>query len=1158
VASGARRLFLTPLPSPLSQSVSPTAISTNQSTRTPAYFRTIANLGVQAAAALDHAHQLGVVHRDIKPANLMVDVRGNLWITDFGLAHCQSQAGLTMSGDLVGTLRYMSPEQALARVQVDQRTDIYSLGATLYELLTLEPALEGRDRQELLRQIAFEEPRPPRQRNKAIPQELETIVLKALEKNPSERYASAREVADDLERYLKDEPIRARRPTLVHKVKKWARRHPGVVRTALFSAAVLLITITTIAALANWRLSEEQQATRNQLLLTQTAEKEGRHRLYRSLVDQARASRLSRRIGQRFKTLEVLAEAGKMAGELNLPDQEMEKEILELRNNAIACLAVADVRVAREWPGWRTDDQVADFDGTLEHYAVTNRQGDCSIRRSADGTEIASLPGIDLRGSLSTATPKFSRDGGYVAVWYDPSRRLRMWKLGGAKPLLLVDEPSEVSTWNFSPSSHLFAFGVAGGSIQLMELPSGRLRPRLQAGPLPHDLAFHPTRPQFAVASNGMTIRICDLDSGKVLTELPQPAGVEGQIDWHPQGNILAVGGRDHSIYLWDVAARKQIVRLEGHKNAGLRFAFSHAGDVLASTCWDGMLRLWDPRTGQELFKTEANVLSQLRFSPDDRLVAAGVSDNKVQLWEVAAACYRTSVRDPVLGRGDYGNCATCPKSGRLAVEMTGGVGLWDLASGNQLTFLPLGRTFAVLFEPSGALLTNSPAGLVRWPIERETRGEGRELSKRPSSLGTRPSTLTIGPPQKLLLPGSVNNIASSRDGRVLASAQGWGGLVWNQDLPGPPIRLSPHEDARMISVSPPDGRWVATGSHWGTKVKIWDARTGGEPVHELPVETGSQVLFSPNGRWLATTGGGCRLWAVASWQEGPSIGDKGFPAFSPDGKLLAVETGSAVVRLLNPDTGRQYARLEDPNHDRASTLAFSPDGSQLVATNDHHSIHVWDLRKIRQQLATMDLDWDPPAYPAADIHERQPLRIQVDLGDLTRPAPDQLEITRQLIEDKRRALKASPNSALAYNNLAWIYLTVPEAMRDWKAALPLAEKAVQLDPQSMYRNTLGLAYYRAGRYPEAVKVLEANLKDQADWALTYDLYFLAMSRQQLGDGARAKQLWDLAVRWSASHQESLAPFVVELAAIHAEAEAVLGLRQPAGPKDQEPAPGKK
>src|SRR5262249_30854920 len=161
-------------------------------------------------------------------ANLLVEGRGNLWVTDFGLAHCQSQAGLTMSGDLVGTLRYMSPEQALGkRALVDHRTDVYSLGATLYELLTLEPAFGGRDRKELLQEIAFEEPRRPRRMKKAIPAELETIVLKGMEKNPADRYATAQELADDLRRFLEDKPIRARRAGLLLKSRKWGRRHPA-------------------------------------------------------------------------------------------------------------------------------------------------------------------------------------------------------------------------------------------------------------------------------------------------------------------------------------------------------------------------------------------------------------------------------------------------------------------------------------------------------------------------------------------------------------------------------------------------------------------------------------------------------------------------------------------------------------------------------------------------------------------------------------------------------------------------------------------------------------------------------------------------------------------------------------------------------------------
>jgi serine/threonine protein kinase/Tfp pilus assembly protein PilF len=234
-------------------------ISTERSSRSPAFFRTAASLAIQAAEALEHAHQLGVIHRDIKPANMLVDVRGNLWITDFGLAHCQSQAGLTMTGDLVGTLRYMSPEQALAkRVTIDHRTDIYSLGATLYELLTLEPAFHGSDRQELLRQIAFEEPPPLRRLNLAMPRELETIVLKALEKNPAERYAAAQDMADDLRRYLEDKPIRARRPTLLFRARKWTRRHRGGVAATVVST-MLALAVGLVLMAWQWRVAEDRR-----------------------------------------------------------------------------------------------------------------------------------------------------------------------------------------------------------------------------------------------------------------------------------------------------------------------------------------------------------------------------------------------------------------------------------------------------------------------------------------------------------------------------------------------------------------------------------------------------------------------------------------------------------------------------------------------------------------------------------------------------------------------------------------------------------------------------------------------------------------------------------------------------------------------------------
>jgi serine/threonine protein kinase len=231
------------------------------STRNREFCRTIARLGIQAADALEHAHALGVIHRDIKPANLLIDGTGELWVTDFGLARFLDDSGMTRTGDLLGTLAYMSPEQALGRRDVDHRSDIYSLGATLYELLTLQPAFEGRGRQELLHKIAHDEPVRLRKLNPSVPRDLETVVLKAMEKEPAARYATAKDLSDDLRRFLDDQPIQARRPNFVEKLAKWTRRH----RPAVVTAAVLLLLALAVSTGLMWQQERQTEEARQSL-----------------------------------------------------------------------------------------------------------------------------------------------------------------------------------------------------------------------------------------------------------------------------------------------------------------------------------------------------------------------------------------------------------------------------------------------------------------------------------------------------------------------------------------------------------------------------------------------------------------------------------------------------------------------------------------------------------------------------------------------------------------------------------------------------------------------------------------------------------------------------------------------------------------------------
>lgn len=246
-------------------------------------FESVVQIGIQAAEALSHAHSLGVVHRDIKPSNLLLDEQGKVWVTDFGLAQVQGAAALTMTGEVIGTLRYMSPEQPLGqRVLVDQRTDIYSLGVTLYELLTLTKAFTGDTPKEIIKQVCFDDPAPIRKLNPQVPEDLETIVVKAMSRNPDDRYQTAQELADDLRRFRSDIPIHARRPTVAQRCRRWVRRNMLLATSMVVAVTVLCLTSMAASGVIwnSWQ-GEKQERKRAESLLQKS---EGLRHTANSLV----------------------------------------------------------------------------------------------------------------------------------------------------------------------------------------------------------------------------------------------------------------------------------------------------------------------------------------------------------------------------------------------------------------------------------------------------------------------------------------------------------------------------------------------------------------------------------------------------------------------------------------------------------------------------------------------------------------------------------------------------------------------------------------------------------------------------------------------------------------------------------------------------------
>ncbi|HEY2154852.1 MAG TPA: serine/threonine-protein kinase, partial [Isosphaeraceae bacterium] len=235
--------------------------TTALSGRKPVFFRSVAQIGRQAAQGLAHAHARGIVHRDVKPSNLLLDTAGVVWITDFGLAKADED-GLTATGDILGTLRYMAPERF--RGQGDARADIYGLGMTLYELLTLRPAYDSSDRMKLIEQIKAQEPPRPRSIDTRIPRDLETIILKAIYKAPEGRYATAEAMAEDLRRFLADEPIKARQISTSERYWRWARRNPVIaILGGVLTAVLVAVTIGSLVAASHFETIARNESLAN-------------------------------------------------------------------------------------------------------------------------------------------------------------------------------------------------------------------------------------------------------------------------------------------------------------------------------------------------------------------------------------------------------------------------------------------------------------------------------------------------------------------------------------------------------------------------------------------------------------------------------------------------------------------------------------------------------------------------------------------------------------------------------------------------------------------------------------------------------------------------------------------------------------------------------
>ena len=569
--------------------------------------------------------------------------------------------------------------------------------------------------------------------------------------------------------------------------------------------------------------------------------------------------------------------------------------------------------------------------------------------------------------------------------------------------------------------------------------------------------------------------------------------------------------------------------------NGGLVAAFHPAGTLLASNDWKSRLRLWDPASGRERLSLTCG--GAPAFSKDGRIFVR--QGNEFSLRQVDPAAEYTTLSYASSDLLNHAR-ASIHRDGRLlAVGTDRGVILWDLARKTELGFLPIGNAWHSMFEPSGDLLTNGSAGVLRWAIQEDpTSGEVR-----------------IGPPRSLPLRGTDCGIAFDRTGQIVAVAGHQDAQVVLGDRT---ITIGPLDDCRGVSLSP-DGKWLLTNSHANGGVMLWSLPDRAR-VPNLPFEVGG-ARFSPDGKWLvSSTRETSRICEVGNWREVRQF-DGFFQSFSPDGRLGIVLDTSNVLRLVEIETGRILARLERPDQQALKELSFSPDGSRLVGTtNDPPSVQVIDLRAIRRGLAEMGLDWDAPAFseddPArADLPPLPP--IKVDYGHL---GPDavliqllagldttDLKKLEPAIVALETALAGDPSNsefenllATCCNNLAWGLAANSPSSTNLDRALKLSLRAVELEPgKQVSLNTRGVVLYRARQFADAVTVLEKSLEAGKGRFDGFDLFFLAMAHHRLGHRAEARRCLDRAIDWT-SHRSLSAQYAKELAAFRAEAESVL------------------